>query len=151
MLEEMIVCVVAVNVSHKSLLVPLDALLLVCVGVGETVDGTSLATEETVKVGTDLVALTLLQVVALCAAGLWRVRQCTGTSRKGSKFEMMDSTTYLEEVGTLLAVTCSLVRFCSSKMTRRHREWPWQVGGKTERLVVKCGLRTWSRVTNVRD
>jgi hypothetical protein len=38
------------------------------------------AAEETVKVGTNLVALTLLQVVTLCAAGL-------------------------EEVGTLLLVT----------------------------------------------
>jgi len=69
-LEKIDICVVAANVSHKSVLVPLDALLLVCVGVGETVNGTSLATEETVKVGTDLVALTLLQVVALCATGL---------------------------------------------------------------------------------
>jgi len=45
------------------------------------------ATEETVKVGADLVALTLLQVVALCAAGL-------------------------EEVGALLLVTCEALLAC---------------------------------------
>lgn len=67
--------------AYQSALVPLDALLLVGIGVGETVNSTGLASEETVKVGTDLVALTLLQVVALSAAGL-------------------------EKVGTLLAVTC---------------------------------------------
>lgn len=68
------------GMAYESVLSPRDALGLVGIGVGEAVDGASLAAEETVKVGADLVALTLLQVVALLASGL-------------------------EEVGTLLGVT----------------------------------------------
>ena len=63
-------------VSYKSVLVPLDTLLLVGVGVCVAIDSTGVAAEKTVKVGADLVALTLLQVVALCAAGLIYVRRC---------------------------------------------------------------------------
>lgn len=54
--------------------------MLVGVGVGETLNLTGLAAEETVQSRADLVALTLLQGVALSATGL-------------------------EEVGTLLGVT----------------------------------------------
>lgn len=60
---------------------PCNALLLVGVGVGETLDLTRLAAEKSVKVRTDLVGLARLQVVALSAAGL-------------------------EETSTLLSVTC---------------------------------------------
>jgi len=56
--------------AYKGVVVPLDALLLVGVRVGETVNGTGLATKETVEVWSDLVSLALLQVVALRAAGL---------------------------------------------------------------------------------
>ena len=66
--------------TYESVLVPFNTLLLVGVGVGESVNGTSVAAEETVEVWSDLVALTLLQVVALLTSGL-------------------------EEVGTLLGVT----------------------------------------------
>lgn len=69
------------EVLEESVLVPGDALLLVGVGVGVAVDLSGLAAEETVKHGADLVALTLLQGVALRAAGL-------------------------EEVGTLLSIAC---------------------------------------------
>ena len=61
--------------SYKSILVPLNTLLLVGVGVCETVDGTSLATEKAVKVGANLVGLALLQVMALCATSLDHVRR----------------------------------------------------------------------------
>jgi len=56
--------------TYQGVLVPSDSLVLVGIGVVETLNLTSLAAEETVQVGADLVALTLLQVVALCAAGL---------------------------------------------------------------------------------
>lgn len=56
--------------TYQSVLVPGNSLVLVGIGVAETLDLTSLAAEKTVQVGADLVALTLLQVVALCAAGL---------------------------------------------------------------------------------
>ena len=48
----------------------MDSLVLVGVGVRETGNLTGLAAEEAVEVGADLVALTLLQVVALSATGL---------------------------------------------------------------------------------
>jgi hypothetical protein len=47
-----------------------DTLLLVCLGVGEARDLTALAAEEAVQVRSDLVALALLQVVALRASCL---------------------------------------------------------------------------------
>lgn len=54
--------------SYKCVLVPLNTLLLVGITVGKALDLTGVAAEETVKVGADFVALTLLQVVALCAS-----------------------------------------------------------------------------------
>lgn len=69
------------EVLEEGVLVPSDALLLVGVGVGVALDLTSLAAEETVEHRADLVALALLQGVALSAAGL-------------------------EEVGTLLSIAC---------------------------------------------
>jgi hypothetical protein len=70
------------EVLEEGLLVPLDALLLVGVGVRVAVNGTSLAAEETVESRADLVAAVLVDGVAL------------GTTR-------------LEEVGTLLEITTS--------------------------------------------
>lgn len=79
------------EVLEEGVLVPGDALLLVGVGVGVALDLTGLTAEETVKHGTDLVALALLQGVALRAAGL-------------------------EEVGTLLSIACDdLLASCPSK------------------------------------
>lgn len=69
------------EVVEHGVLVPGDALLLVGVGVGEAVDRAGLAAENAVERGADLVAAVLLEGVALRAAGL-------------------------EEVGTLLGVTC---------------------------------------------
>lgn len=66
--------------TYQSVLVPLDALLLVGIRVRVTLDGTSVATEQTVQSRTDLVAAASLNGVALGATGL-------------------------EEVGTLLSVT----------------------------------------------
>lgn len=66
---------------YQSVLVPLNGLLLVGIGVCETLNGTSVAAEKTVQVGTDLVSLTLTESVAL-------------------------STSCLEEAGTLLCVSC---------------------------------------------
>ena len=72
------------EVVEERVLVPGDALLLVGVGVRVTGDLAGLAAEETVELGADLVALALLQGVALSAAGL-------------------------EEVGALLGVTFNMV------------------------------------------
>jgi hypothetical protein len=69
------------EVLEEGVLVPGDALLLVGVGVGVALNLTGLAAEKAVEHGADLVALTLLQGVALRAAGL-------------------------EEVGTLLSIAC---------------------------------------------
>ena len=48
----------------------MNTLLLVGIGVGETVDLTSLASEQTVEVGTDLIAFSLDDSVALSASCL---------------------------------------------------------------------------------
>lgn len=69
------------HATYQSILLPYDSLLLVRIGVGEALDGAGVAAEQPVEVGADLVALGLLEVVALCASGL-------------------------EEVGALLGVAC---------------------------------------------
>jgi hypothetical protein len=69
------------EVGEEGVVLPGDALLLVGVGVGVAVDGTGLAAEEAVQGRADLVAAVLLDGVALGATGL-------------------------EEVGTLLSVSC---------------------------------------------
>lgn len=66
--------------TYQSALVPLNALLLVGVGVRVAVDGAGVATEQAVQGRADLVAAASLDGVALSATGL-------------------------EEVGTLLSVT----------------------------------------------
>lgn len=58
------------KVLEESVLVPVDGTLLVGVGVGEAGDLAGLAAEETVELRADLVALALLEGVALCATGL---------------------------------------------------------------------------------
>jgi hypothetical protein len=58
------------KVGKQGVLLPGDALLLVGVGVGEALNGTSLATKETVQVRADLVGTALLDSVALSTAGL---------------------------------------------------------------------------------
>lgn len=58
------------EVLEESVLVPVDGALLVGVGVRETGDLARLAAEETVELRTNLVALALLEGVALCATGL---------------------------------------------------------------------------------
>jgi len=62
------------EVLEQGVLVPSDALLLVGIGVGVTVDLTGLTAEEAVEHGANLVALTLLQGMALSASGLMDVR-----------------------------------------------------------------------------
>jgi len=81
--------------TYEGVLVPGDALLLVGIGVGVAVDGAGLAAKEAVESGADLVALTLAESVALSAAGL-------------------------EEVGTLLSVTC--------RAERTLLAWSWARG-----------------------
>lgn len=56
--------------TNKSILFPLDALLLVCVGVREALNLTGLAAKQTVQIGPDLVSFTLFQIVALRASCL---------------------------------------------------------------------------------
>ena len=83
--------------TYQSLLAPLDVFRLVRLRVGEAFHLPGVATEETVEVGADLVALVGLQVVALCAP-------C------------------LEEVGAFLAVTCPIVSVRRSRhKTNRRR------------------------------
>jgi hypothetical protein len=67
--------------AYQSVVVPGDALLLVGVGVGVAINGTGLTAKQAVQCRADLVATVLLNGVALRAARL-------------------------EEVGTLLDVTC---------------------------------------------
>lgn len=67
--------------TYKCVLIPGDSLLLVGIGVWVALNGTSLTSEKTVEVRTDLVSLTLTESVALSTSGL-------------------------EEVGTLLCVSC---------------------------------------------
>lgn len=74
------ICKVPRN-TYESIVVPGDSLLLVGIGVRVTLNGSGLATEKTVQVWADLVSLSLLKGVALSASGL-------------------------EEVGTLLDITC---------------------------------------------
>lgn len=56
--------------TYQSVLVPLNTGLLVGVGVGVALGGTSLTAEETVQVGADLVGAARLGGVALGATGL---------------------------------------------------------------------------------
>jgi hypothetical protein len=68
------------EVLEESVLVPVDTLLLVGVGVGEALDLTGLAAEDTVELRADLVALAGLQGVALRAAGLEEVGALLGVT-----------------------------------------------------------------------
>ena len=70
--------------TYQSALIPLDSLLLVGIRVGVTFNGTGLTTEQTVQSRSDLVAAASLDSVVLSATGL-------------------------EEVGTLLGVTCTFL------------------------------------------
>ena len=72
------------SATYESALVPFDALGFVCIGVGEALYGTSLATEKPVKVRTDLVSTVLLEGVALCASGLMKYVS-TGQSHRHSR------------------------------------------------------------------
>ena len=58
------------SIAHQCLFLPCDTLLLVGIGIGETFYLASLATEKTMQVGTDLVALRLDGSVALSASSL---------------------------------------------------------------------------------
>jgi hypothetical protein len=68
------------EVLEESVLVPVDTLLLVGVGVGEALDLTGLAAEDTMELRADLVALAGLQGVALRAAGLEEVGALLGVT-----------------------------------------------------------------------
>lgn len=61
------------EVLEESVVVPLNALLLVGIGVGVALDGTSLAAPEAVQGRADLVAAVLLNGVALSTSGLEEV------------------------------------------------------------------------------
>lgn len=87
------------QVTYESVLVPGDTSLLVGVGVGVAVGLASLAAEQTVQVGADLVRATALDSVALSAAGL-----CLLASFMENPLYCR---THLEELGTLGRVTWS--------------------------------------------
>lgn len=63
----------AIACADQCIFCPSNSLLLVGIGVGEALDLTGLATEETVQVGSDLVALRLHSGVALCTSRLAQV------------------------------------------------------------------------------
>lgn len=71
--------------TYKSVLVPLDALLLVGIGVGVAVDGTGLAAEESVERGADLVTAAGLEGVALSATGLEETSALLSVTCRGRK------------------------------------------------------------------
>lgn len=56
--------------AYQSVLIPGDTSSLVGIGVGVTLDGTSLTTEQTVQVRTNLVGATSLGGVALSTTSL---------------------------------------------------------------------------------
>lgn len=60
----------AYEVFEQGVLTPGDCLLLVGIGVGESLDLTSLSSEESVKVWANLVGATLLESVALSTSRL---------------------------------------------------------------------------------
>lgn len=62
--------------SYQSILLPLDGLVLIRVRVCKALDLTSLAAEQAVEVGSDLVALFLLQIVTLGESCLMMVSLC---------------------------------------------------------------------------
>lgn len=66
--------VVVASQAYQSVFIPDDTLLLVGIGVGEALNGSRLASKETVKVRSDLVGTALLEGVALGTAGLEQVR-----------------------------------------------------------------------------
>jgi hypothetical protein len=119
------------EVLEQSVLVPVHSALLVGVGVGEALDLTRLAAEDTVELRADLVALAGLQSVALSAAGL-------------------------EKVGALLVVTWdAYVSLCSAAVMRSERHeaatsgsrrhgWCWPTtlmnAGWWSPLVSHCAL-----------
>jgi hypothetical protein len=77
--------------TYQSVLLPLDALLLVGIRVGVTLDGAGVTAEQAVKSGTDLVAAASLDGVAL-------------------------GTTGLEQTSTLLSITCVTVSTSSWRL-----------------------------------
>ena len=117
------------EVLEERVLVPGDALLLVGIGVRVAIDLTGLAAEEAVEHGTDLVALTLLQGVALRAARL-------------------------EEVGTLLSIACDelLANGSMGSTHRRHIHRPFSLDRKacavriTTREMLKARLGSCQRM-----
>ena len=123
-LRQFLFCVLS---TYQSVLVPLDALLLVRVGVREALDLASVAAEEAVEVGSDLVALALLQVMALRAS-------C------------------LEKVCALLLVTCGVVLALrvtggmpAHRAEKRLAASPGrQAGGEGYASVWRCCVVDWS-------
>lgn len=85
--------------AYESVLVPGDIGLLVGIGVGVAAGLASLAAEETVQVGADLVGATVLDSVALSAAGLCLLAPLVNGRMVESR------QTHLEELGTLGGVT----------------------------------------------
>lgn len=69
--------------TYQSVLLPLDALLLVGIGVRVALDGTSVATEQAVQSRADLVAAASLDGVALGATGLEEVGTLLGVTYRG--------------------------------------------------------------------
>lgn len=90
--------------TNQSVLFPFDAFLLICVGVGEALDLTGLTAEQTVQVGSDLVAFAFLQVMALRASCLSST-SAAEVAISSREERMALSCAYLEETGTLLRIT----------------------------------------------
>ena len=104
--------------TYQCVLAPMYCFVLVGVCVGEALDLTGLAPEETVEIGADFVALAFPQSVALRTSCLRMYKPRSGCS---------DCQTYLEQVGALLIVPFKQVSFidpfsvvaCDECRTRR--------------------------------
>lgn len=88
-----------VQFAYESVLIPGDTGALVGIGVGVAGGLAGLTAEQTVQVGADLVRATVLDSVALSAAGLWLLASL--------KLLYPIAISYLEELGTLGRVTWS--------------------------------------------
>ena len=82
---------------YQCVLFPLNPLGFICVRVRETFDLASLATKQTVEIGSDLVALVGLQVVALRTSRLFH--------RETVLFRKFLLLVYLEQIGAFLVIT----------------------------------------------
>lgn len=95
--------------TYQSALIPCDTLLLVRIGIRVALDLTRLTSEKAMEVWAGLVALALLQVVALRASRLDNDKKLVlenSVCTRAKSLDRVRQVFYLEKVGTLLGVAC---------------------------------------------